>query len=329
MAIQEEIENINDIICNIKLLMEDYFYTQNYINAHFATLDHTHPIDTETDITSNNPVTNKAITTALAGKADNTLADSSHDGLMSEGNFRKLESIQEEATKNVIDSNITSNSNNAVRSSAIYTALNNKADNVTADNSRNGLLTKEDYTKLSGIEPQATKNIVDSSLNASSTNAVQNKVINNALNNKADKNVTADNSRNGLMTTNHVNTITNLQLAVTELQNKVDKNDIRILFLRYHNGTFDGADGTQLIVNRNYDYVYAQIDCDDPSYNKANRTIRLYLNGTTYEYTTDKNGRTTTGKLIELPSGSYFISAFLKGDDNKNMVVDHKLLLVD
>lgn len=328
MPIQDEIENINDIICNIKLLMQDYFYTQNYIDTHFATIDHTHPIDTETDVTSTNPLTNKAITTALAGKADNTLADPSHDGLMSDDDFRKLAGIAEEATKNVVDANITSSSNNSVRSSAIYAALNNKADNVTANNSRNGLLSKEDYKKLSEIENKATRNIVDSSLSDSSTNAVQNKVINTELNKKADKNVIATINNNGLMTSNYVNAITNLQATVEELKNKVDKNDVRILFLRYHNGSYDGADGTQIIVNRNSDYVYAQIDCDDPAYNKANRTIRLYINGSIYEYTTDNNGRTTSGKLIQLDPGSYFISAFLKGDNNKNMVVDHKLLVV-
>lgn len=328
MPIQDEIENINDIICNIKLLMEDYFYTQNYIEAHFAPLGHTHPIDTEMDISSTNPVTNKAITTALAGKADNTLADSDHDGLMSNEGFRKLEGIQAEATKNIVDANITANSTNPVRNSAIYTALAGKADNVTANNERNGLLTKENYKKLSEIEEKATRNIVDSSLSSSSTNPVQNKVIQTALNNKADKNVTATINNNGLMTPDYVNAITNLQVSVAELQGKVNKNDVRILFLRYRNGTFDGADGTQLVVNRNTDYVYAQIDCDDTSYEKANRTIRLYINGQIYERTTDKNGRTTTGKLIELPSGEYFISAFLKGDTDKNMVVDHKLLVV-
>ena len=272
MPIQDEIENINDIICNIKLLMEDYFYTQNYIEAHFAPLGHTHPIDTEMDISSTNPVTNKAITTALAGKADNTLADSDHDGLMSNEGFRKLEGIQAEATKNIVDANITAN------------------------NERNGLLTKENYKKLSEIEEKATRNIVDSSLSSSSTNPVQNKVIQTALNNKADKNVTATINNNGLMTPDYVNAITNLQVSVAELQGKVNKNDVRILFLRYRNGTFDGADGTQLVVNRNTDYVYAQIDCDDTSYEKANRTIRLYINGQIYERTTDKNEITTTGK---------------------------------
>lgn len=328
MSIQNEIENINDIICNIKVLMEEYFYTQNYINTHFAALNHTHPIDTQTDSTSLNPLTNKAITNALAEKADDVLADSSTDGLMAAESFRKLHAIEEEATRNIIDNALSSSSTNAVQNKVIQTALNSKADNVTANDNRNGLLTKGDYKKLREIETKATRNIIDDELSDSSTNAVENRAIQTALDAKADKNVVATINNNGLMTPDYVNAITNLQSSVDELQGKIDKNDVRILFLRYHNGVFDGADGTQLIVSKGQDYVYAQIDCDDPSYDKSNRVVRLYINGVSYNRTTDKNGRTTTGKLIELNSGVYLISAFLEGDENKNMVVDHKLLVV-
>ena len=329
MAIQDEIENINDIICNIRVLMEDYFYTQNYIDTHFATIDHTHPLDTELDITSTNPVTNKAITTGLSNKADNTLADGTHDGLMSSNGFTKLDGIATEATRNIVDTTLSTSSNNAVTNKAITTALNNKAPNTLATNTSNGLLSSTDFKKLAGISEGATKNIIDSSLSDSSTNAVQNKVITTELNKKANNNTIATINNNGLMSSDYVNILTNVQSDVAQMQSKVDKNDIRILFLRYRNGNFDGADGTQLVVNQNQDYVYCQIDCDDNSYEKSGRTIRMYINGTIYERKTDNNGRTTSGKLIELSPGDYFISAFLKGEDGKNMVVDHKLLTVN
>jgi len=328
MPIQNEIENINDIICNIKVLMEEYFYTQNYINTNFAKVNHTHPIDTQTDVTSLNPLTNKAITNALAGKADNVLVSNEANGLMAKEDYTKLSNIEDGATYNQIDDALSSSSTNAVQNKVIKNKLDSKADNVTANNNRNGLLTKGDYKKLSEIETKATRNVIDDELSDSSTNAVENRAIVTALNSKADKNVVATTNTNGLMTTDYVNAITNLQESVVELQGKIDKNDIRILFLRYHNGNFDGADGTQLVVSRGQDYVYAQIDCDDSSYDKSNRVIRLYINGVSYNRTTDKNGRTTSGKLIELDPGVYFISAFLDGDEDKNMVVDHKLLVV-
>lgn len=78
-------------------------------------------------------------------------------------------------------------------------ALNAKADTTTVNNQLTGKVDKEngkglstnDYTtaeknKLSGIEAQANKTTVDSALSSSSTNPLQNKVINAALGTKAD-----------------------------------------------------------------------------------------------------------------------------------------------
>ena len=65
------------------------------------------------------------------------------------------------------------------------TKLNNKANKTTVTTSANGLMSKEDKSKLDGIATEANKTVVDSSLSSSSTNPVQNKVVNSALNGKA------------------------------------------------------------------------------------------------------------------------------------------------
>ena len=78
-------------------------------------------------------------------------------------------------------------------------ALNAKADTTTVTNQLSGKVDKEtgkglstnDYTsaeknKLSGIEAQANKTVVDDALSSSSENPVQNKVINTAIAGKAD-----------------------------------------------------------------------------------------------------------------------------------------------
>lgn len=67
----------------------------------------------------------------------------------------------------------------------IYTDIYRKADKTTATTSANGLMSKEDKSKLDGIATEANKTIVDSALSTSSTNPVQNKVVNSALNGKA------------------------------------------------------------------------------------------------------------------------------------------------
>lgn len=88
----------------------------------------------------------------------------------------------------------------------IDTKLNNKANKTTATTSANGLMSKEDKSKLDGIATEANKTVVDSSLSSSSINPVQNKVVNSALNGKANS------------SHNHsISNITNLQLT---LENK-------------------------------------------------------------------------------------------------------------
>ena len=56
-----------------------------------------------------------------------------------------------------------------------------------ASGDADGLMSKEDFTKLGGIAEGANKTIVDTALSATSTNPVQNKVVNTALGGKVDK----------------------------------------------------------------------------------------------------------------------------------------------
>lgn len=69
--------------------------------------------------------------------------------------------------------------------SGIQNKLNEKADKSVVTTSVNGLMSKEDKSKLNGIATEANKTVVDSSLSSSSTNPVQNKIVTNALNGKA------------------------------------------------------------------------------------------------------------------------------------------------
>lgn len=94
----------------------------------------------------------------------------------------------------------------------IDTKLQNKSDtnhtHTTATVSANGLMSKEDKSKLDGIATEANKTVVDSSLSSSSTNPVQNKVVNSALGGKA-------NSSHS----HSIGNITNLQSALEDKTN--------------------------------------------------------------------------------------------------------------
>lgn len=87
----------------------------------------------------------------------------------------------------------------------IDSKMNGKAPNTVVSSTSNGLMIATDKEKLDTVEVGANKTVVDSSLSSSSTNPVQNKVVNNALNGKA-------NSSHS----HSISNITNLQSTLDE-----------------------------------------------------------------------------------------------------------------
>lgn len=83
-----------------------------------------------------------------------------------------------------VDSALSSTSSKPLSNKAINTALNNKVDKVSGKGLSTNDYTTDEKTKLSGIDAGANKTTVDSALSSSSTNPVQNKVINTALSGK-------------------------------------------------------------------------------------------------------------------------------------------------
>ena len=63
----------------------------------------------------------------------------------------------------------------------------NIEDQLCSETDSHGLMCPEDKVKLAGIETGATKNIVDSALSTTSTNAIQNNVVTTELNTKPGK----------------------------------------------------------------------------------------------------------------------------------------------
>lgn len=112
------------------------------------------------------------------------VATNSISGLMSASDKKKLDGIATGATKITVDTALSSTSTNPVQNKVINSALSGKAGTSVATTNTNGLMSAADKTKLDGIATGANKTTVDSSLSASSTNPVQNKVIKSALDGK-------------------------------------------------------------------------------------------------------------------------------------------------
>ena len=80
----------------------------------------------------------------------------------------------------------TTSDDNYPSEKLVKDSLDDKVDKVSGKGLSSEDYTSEEKTKLNGIENGANKTTVDSSLSSSSTNPVQNKVIQGALDNKAD-----------------------------------------------------------------------------------------------------------------------------------------------
>ena len=83
-------------------------------------------VDATLDETSTNPVQNKAVKTALDGKAGTAEATTGAAGLMSAADKVKLDGVEDGATKTIVDDAISDTSTNPVQNKAVKAALDGK-----------------------------------------------------------------------------------------------------------------------------------------------------------------------------------------------------------
>lgn len=133
---------------------------------------------------STNAPQTRSVKYLLDRKASKDAATEESDGLMSAVDKTKLDGIEDGANKTVVDASLDADSTNPVQNKAVKTALDGKAGTEVATASTNGLMSKDDKTKLDGVEAGANKTTVDAALDAASENPVQNKVVKAALDGK-------------------------------------------------------------------------------------------------------------------------------------------------
>lgn len=83
-------------------------------------------VDAALDATSTNPVQNKAVKTALDGKAGTAVATTSANGLMSAADKTKLDGVEAGANKTIVDAALDAASENPVQNKAVKAALDGK-----------------------------------------------------------------------------------------------------------------------------------------------------------------------------------------------------------
>ena len=143
---------------------------------------------------------------------------------------------------------------------------------------------------------------------------------------KLRNNLTSNNYTYGEALSGHQGYV--LDQKITNVENRIKKNDVKILIGRTFDDTRNDEQIIQLeITYQSGDGIYAVLDCDDPNWSINNRTIYFYINGTSYTRTTDYGGF-TPDKTIELPRGTYMLTAMIAGVDGKNPSSSHKIIKV-
>lgn len=140
----------------------DYAANVAYVKAKVAEVAASGGVDVDNALsaTSTNPVQNKVITTALAGKAGTAVATTSANGLMSKADKTKLNGIAAGATKITIDSAMSGSSNNPVANHVIKQYIDDK------------------------VAAAGSNITVDATLSSTSANPVQNKAVKAAIDGK-------------------------------------------------------------------------------------------------------------------------------------------------
>jgi hypothetical protein len=119
-----------------------------------------------------------------------------------------------------------------------------------------------------------------------------------------------------------------LNQKIINVENRVKKNDVKILIGRTYDDTRLEEQSVMLELEyQSGDGVYAVLDCDDSSWSINQRRIYFYINGTSYTRDTDYGGF-TNDKTIELPRGTYMLTAMMAGVDGKNPTTSHKIIKV-
>lgn len=155
-------------------------------------------VDDAMSDTSTNPVQNKVVMKYIDSRGTLPPVSVKNDTML----IQVVDGAYALRTKESIfpvDDALDTESKNAVENGIIARSLEIlQGHTQLANGTRDGLMSASDYTKLRNIESGATKTIVDATLDATSTNPVQNKAVKAALDEKAGTAV-ATASANGLM----------------------------------------------------------------------------------------------------------------------------------
>ena len=290
-----DIDNVQDLLCNIKETMKNVFMPRDELDSTFSKINHSHTVDSSLSATSTNPVQNKVINTALNAKANNSHTHNS-------GDVNDLSSLLSD--KADVNHN---HDNRYYTESEIDTKLNAKSNTSHTHDDR--------YYTESEIDTKLS-NKSNTSHNHDERYFTETEVT-NKLASKSD-------------TTHNHNGVYARLTDVATLQSKYKKTDaIRVRLIRadsnlvpYSQDTELVNEGTFLEVNTG-DKLGARLYTTDNSISLNNRNVTLLIGSTVKQTTTNAQG--ITQEMIGLNNGQNSMAyAILKGTTDYNKSVDLK-----
>jgi len=166
------------------VITDDYFTPEDSDKLDSIEWNATHTdIDDEVTPDSTNPVESRVLFYELEGKVDKREGYELSANDFTDELKAKLDAIEPEANKIIVDSELINDSTNPVENQIVCEALDTKVDKAEDQS----LMTKAERLKLEGIEEQANRTIPDENITANSHNVVESRAIYEALDTKVNK----------------------------------------------------------------------------------------------------------------------------------------------
>ena len=172
-------------------------------------------VDATLDETSTNPVQNKAVKTALDGKAGTAEATTGAAGLMSSADKVKLDGVEDGATKTIVDDAMSDTSTNPVQNKVVMKYIDSRG-SLPPVSVKNDTMLIQVVDGAYALRTKESIFPIDDALDTESKNAVENGIIARRFEQLSGVTLPATSKRDGLMTAANYTKLSGIEAGATK-----------------------------------------------------------------------------------------------------------------